>query len=145
MRGLDLRDGFEDWVASAKEIEVENGCPPTMIQLRFALGEVSGEPGFVDESAASQDETGELGDSAIVQLQTGGLGGHFMVEQAGIDREDAREPPVDGSELTGEAHFDGIDGPEALDVSADEFFERAAVLIGEDDGVVGEAAMLECV
>ena len=66
-----------------------------------------------------------------------------MIEQTGIDREDAREPPFDGSELTGEAHFDGIDGPEALDVSGDEFFKSASVLIGEDDGVVGEAAMLE--
>ena len=86
-----------------------------------------------------------MGDSAIVQLQTGGLGCHLMIEEAGVDREDASETPVDGSELTGKAHFDGIDRPEALDVSGNEFFKSAAVLISEDDGVVGEAAMIECV
>jgi len=68
-----------------------------------------------------------------------------MIEEPGIEGEDAGETPIDRSELAGEAHFDGIHGPDALDVGLDKLLEGPAILIGENDGVVGEAAVLESV
>lgn len=113
------------------------------VELAFALGEIGRETGLIDQSATGQDEAGEFREGSGFERKARGLDGHFVIEEAGVESEDAGETPIDGSEFAGEAHFDRVGGADAADVGTEQFFKSAAILVGEHDGVIGEAAVLE--
>ena len=143
MREEDLGGWLDAGVAVTEGCEGAEGGLSSEVELGFAFGEVGGEAGFIDQSATGQDEAGEFGEGSDFELQGGGLNVHLMIEEAGIESDDAGETPINGSEFAGEPYFNGIHGPDALDVGPDKFLECATVLIGENDGIVRITAVLE--
>ena len=97
-------------------------------ELILTTEEVERKPGALEDGLGGVGGFGELGGVGAGGGVDGLLGVHFLLDEARVDGEDAREAPVDGGELLHEAEFDGAGRAEAPDVVVEVFLVSVGVL-----------------
>ena len=99
---------------------------------------------LVGHSGESQGNAGRFGDSercvvGFVFLDIDLLTGHFQVDRDGLDHPAALLTPAGGDHLVDEVQFDFIGRFEASDVALEHVVEFCRGLVGEHEGLGGEA------
>jgi hypothetical protein len=122
--------------------DTEDGLTSTD-ELGFAAGEKIGVLRTVHDSATGCEQAGEFGNGEPRGIESGSLDVHFMIQQSGVEGEDAGETPVDGSEFASQAILYLVGRLDAADVVGDEILESCGVFVRENDCVGGVAAVLE--
>jgi len=116
---------------------------PGVDELRFACGEVVGEPGVFEQAVGGEAELKAFRGGGAMLTEGFLAGGEFLIEDGGVDQENALETPFDAGELADEVVLDVVLGEEDAGEAFDEALEGDVVFMAQDEDGACVAAVFE--